>query len=209
MYLYNSFTSVYERRKTGGVLEKKEKVADDLQRRELFLRKLPVIMAMISFVYMGGVLMALEIKSTAFERNDLIPAVYTCKGTNISPTLSWSGIPARTKSFALICGDPDAPVGIWVHWVIYNIPEGKSGLPEAVATDKKLADGTLQGLNDFRRIGYSGPCPPPGPAHRYSFKLYALDTVLDVNPGLTKKEVLESMEGHVLEEAQLMGKFGR
>ena len=153
--------------------------------------------------------MALEIQSTAFESKDLIPTVYTCKGTNVSPPLSWSGIPMGTKSFVLICDDTDAPVGTWVHWVIYNIPGDKQELPEAISADETLPDGTLQGTNDFRRIGYGGPCPPLGPAHRYFFTLYALDTILDANPGLTKKEVLEDMEGHVLEEAQLIGKFAR
>ena len=134
---------------------------------------------------------------------------YTCDGKDISPELAWSGAPDGTKSFALICDDPDAPVGTWVHWVVYNIPSHATGLPKGVPTIKELPDGTRQGINDFHRIGYGGPCPPRGPAHRYFFKLYALDTKLDLPPGATKEQVLEAMKGHVLGEAQLMGKYER
>jgi Raf kinase inhibitor-like YbhB/YbcL family protein len=150
----------------------------------------------------------MEIKSAAFKEGGMIPKKYTCDGEDISPPLTWSNVPDGTKSFALISDDPDAPVGIWVHWVIYNIPGNATQLPEHVRTDKKLPDGSLQGINDFPNIGYGGPCPPSG-VHRYYFKLYALDTVLNIQAGITKEELLSDMEGHILARAQLMGKYKR
>lgn len=153
--------------------------------------------------------MALEIKSSAFVNEDSVPAKYTCKGEGVSPPLSWSDIPEGTKSLALICDDPDAPFTTWVHWVIYNIPAGETGLTEGVSKSEILSNGTMQGMTDFRRVGYGGPCPPPGGPHRYFFKLYALDVALTLQARATKKELLNAMEGHILEEAQLMGKFQR
>lgn len=153
--------------------------------------------------------MALEIKSSAFEEGSSIPAKYTCKGEDVSPPLSFSGVPKEAKSLALICDDPDAPFMTWVHWVMYNIPAGESGLKEDVPEEETLPNGAIQGKNDFRKIGYGGPCPPPGGPHRYYFKLYALDRRLDLSPGATKSALLKAMEGHILEEAQLMGKFKR
>ncbi len=147
--------------------------------------------------------------SPAFKEGEMIPREYTCEGKDISPALQWKGVPEKTRSFALICDDPDAPMGTWVHWVIWNIPATASGLPEGIEPEKELKDGTRQGKNDFRRIGYGGPCPPPGPAHRYFFKLYALDSKLDLRPGATKSELLKAMEGHILAEAHLMGKYKR
>ena len=153
--------------------------------------------------------MALSIKSPAFNDGDTMDAKYTCKGEDISPPLSWEGAPAGTKSFALICDDPDAPFMTWVHWVVYDIPADVSGLEEGLPKDKELPNGARQGTTDFRRIGYGGPCPPPGNPHRYFFKLYALDAMLNLKPGLTKKALLKAMEGHILEEAQIIGKFKR
>ncbi len=153
--------------------------------------------------------MALEIKSLVFEEGGNIPPKYTCKGADVSPPLSWNGAPEGTKSFALISDDPDAPFMTWVHWVIYNIPAEATGLGEDVPKEKTLPNGTTQGITDFRKIGYGGPCPPPGGPHRYYFKLYALDTKLDLKPGATKNALLEAMKGHILKEAQLMGKFKR
>jgi hypothetical protein len=157
----------------------------------------------------GGELMALEIKSPAFGEGKAIPAKYTCKGDDISPPLGWSDVPEGTKSMALICDDPDAPMGTWVHWVVYNIPPGTGGLKEGIPEQETLPDGTMQGITDFGKIGYGGPCPPPGGPHRYYFKLYALDSGPDLKPGATKKDLLGAMEGHVLEETQLMGTFKR
>ncbi len=156
---------------------------------------------------MGGQ-KTMKLVSSAFSEGGMIPSQYTCDGKDISPPLSWSEVPEGTKSFALICDDPDAPMGTWVHWVIYNIPDTTRQLPEAVPTTERLQDGSFQGKNDFKRFGYGGPCPPGG-THRYFFKLYALDTMLDLKPGATKAQLLEAMKGHILAEAQLMGKYGR
>ncbi len=159
-------------------------------------------------IFAGGKKM--EIRSSVFKNGGTIPVKYTCDGDDVSPPLSWSGVPSGTKSFVLIMDDPDAPMGTWVHWVIYNIPASVTSLPEAVPPDKKLKDGTLQGKNSWGRIGYGGPCPPPPTgAHRYFFKLYALDAVLKAGAGLSKDEVLRLIEGHILATAELMGKYSR
>ncbi len=153
--------------------------------------------------------MTFTLTSTAFSHNGEIPTKHTCDGKDVSPPLEWSDPPARTKTFALICDDPDAPAGTWVHWVLYNISESERSLPEGVTAGTKFRDGRLQGVNDFKRTGYGGPCPPPGPAHRYFFKLYALDTPLELQPDASKKDVESAMKGHVLAEAQLMGRYQR
>jgi Raf kinase inhibitor-like YbhB/YbcL family protein len=150
----------------------------------------------------------MEINSTAFKQGGMIPAKYTCDGLNVSPPLSWSNFPKETKSFSLICDDPDAPVGTWVHWVIYDIPAGITQLPESVLPQREIARGGKQGVNDFRKIGYGGPCPPGG-EHRYYFKLYTLDGTTGLEPGATKEQLLKAMQGHILAEAQLMGKYKR
>ena len=147
--------------------------------------------------------------STAFEEGKRIPTRYTCDGEDLSPPLSWKGIPEGTRSLTLVVEDPDAPRGTFVHWVIYNIPPGLSGLPEGVPRQGKLENGALQGVNDFGVIGYRGPCPPPGKPHRYSFILRALDTKLSLGPGATRAELEEAIKGHVLGEAKLMGTYGR
>jgi hypothetical protein len=156
----------------------------------------------------GGKKMALQITSTAFSEGGMIPKPYTCDGTDVSPALSWTGVPEDTKSLALICDDPDAPVGTWVHWVLFNIPTAEKGIPPEVATEATLPNGAKHGTNDFRKLGYGGPCPPGG-THRYFFKLYALDTVLSLGSGATKAQIEEAMQGHILAEAQLMGKYKR
>ena len=139
----------------------------------------------------------------------MIPDRYTCKGQDISPALLWAGMPEGSRSLALICDDPDAPMGIWVHWVIYNIPVEGSGLPEDVPSSiSTLDNGTTQGTNSWGRIGYGGPCPPSG-THRYYFRLYAIDNALDLEPGATKAQVLSAMEGHVLDECELMGRYSK
>ena len=153
--------------------------------------------------------MAFELKSQAFKEGDLIPDKYTCEGPDVSPPLRWNDPPRETRSFALIADDPDAPMGTWVHWVIFNLPERQHDLPEGVPTQETLPNGARQGLNGFKRVGYGGPCPPPGKPHRYYFRLYALDTMLDLKPRATKAKVLEACKGHILAEAELMGRFGR
>jgi Raf kinase inhibitor-like YbhB/YbcL family protein len=156
----------------------------------------------------GGRAMSFALKSTAFSEGGAIPKKYTCDGSDLSPALTWAGAPAGTKSLALIVDDPDAPVGTWTHWTVWNIsPE--AALPEGLAKVESLSDGTRQGRNDFKRIGYGGPCPPPGKPHRYFFKLYALDAKLDVKPGASRKELEGAMKGHVLGQKELMGRYGR
>ena len=150
----------------------------------------------------------LQIKSSAFEHNGMIPKKYTCDGEDVSPELSWTGVPEGTKSFALISDDPDAPMGTWVHWVLYDLPSSTTELPENVPADKVLKNGAKQGITDFKRIGYGGPCPPSG-VHRYFFKLYALDTKLNLETGATKEQLLKAMEGHVIGQGELVGKYSR
>lgn len=149
------------------------------------------------------------ITSTAFENGGFIPERYTCQGENISPPLSWAGIPPETKSLVLICDDPDAPGGVFNHWLLYNIPPTTTSLPEGVPPLPTLPDGSMQGFNSFGKIGYGGPCPPSGPAHRYFFRLYALDKTLELPPKARKPEVLRAMEGHILAVAEIMGRFSR
>lgn len=153
--------------------------------------------------------MAMEIKSAAFQHGGDIPRKYTCDGEDISPPLRWENAPPSTKSFALIADDPDAPVGTWVHWVIYDLPVNATELSEGVKPTETLPNGVKQGMNDFRKIGYGGPCPPPGPAHRYFFRLYALDAETKVKPRATKQQLLDAIKGHILAEAQLMGRYKR
>jgi Raf kinase inhibitor-like YbhB/YbcL family protein len=155
-------------------------------------------------------IMALSLTSPVFTHNGSIPKLYTCQGKDISPAISWSGLPSGTKSIALIVDDPDAPdpaapKRVWVHWVLYNIPPSATGLPEAVNATG-LPSGTRQGRNDWDRLGYGGPCPPIG-RHRYFHKLYALDTVLPDLKQPTKATLLEAMEGHVLEVAEVIGTY--
>ena len=152
--------------------------------------------------------MSFELTSTAFKQSQSIPTVYTCRGRDISPPLTWGNPPAGTQGFALIMDDPDAPAGIWVHWVIYNIPAAARGLTEALAADARLPDGSLQGENSWGKLGYGGPCPPSG-THRYYFKLYTLDTTLSLPSGASKAKLLQSMEGHVLGQIVLMGTYSK
>ncbi len=152
--------------------------------------------------------MSFEVTSPVFAHAQPIPARYSCDGEDISPPLAWGDPPEETLSFALISDDPDAPVGTWVHWVLYNLPAEGRALTEAVPPDAELADGSRHGQNSWRRLGYGGPCPPSG-THRYFFKLYALDTVLELAPGASKQQLLEAMQGHVLSQAELMGVYSR
>jgi len=146
--------------------------------------------------------------SSAFAPGEPIPLRYTCDGDDVSPPLAWSDPPQGTQSFALIADDPDAPAGTWVHWVLYNLPAEARELPEAIPPDAELPDGSRHGNNSWRRPGYGGPCPPGG-THRYFFKLYALDTLLDLEAGASKDKLLQAMEGHILAQAELMGVYTR
>jgi len=156
----------------------------------------------------GGSDMAITITSSAFTEGAMIPKKYTCDAEDISPDLKWSGVPQGAKRLALICDDPDAPVGTWVHWVLFNIPADVTALPAGLPADATLKNGARHGKNDFRKLGYGGPCPPGG-THRYYFKLYALDTVLTLESGSTKAQLLAAMKGHILAEGQLMGRYKR
>jgi len=152
--------------------------------------------------------MEIKMKSLAFVPGGKIPGKYTCDGMDISPPVSWTSGPEGTKTFALICDDPDAPMGTWVHWVLFNLPADITEFRENVPPEKELENGAKQGMNDFRKIGYGGPCPPGG-THRYFFKLYALDTEIHLEAGATKAELLKAMEGHILAEGQLIGRYER
>lgn len=151
----------------------------------------------------------MELTSPAFEEGGAIPVRHTCDGEDLSPALAWRGVPEGTASLALVVDDPDAPAGTWVHWVVYGIPAGAEGLPEGVAPAETGPAGSRQGRNDFQRLGYGGPCPPPNGAHRYRFRLYALDADIDLSPGATKAQLLAAIEGRVLAEARLTGTYRR
>jgi Raf kinase inhibitor-like YbhB/YbcL family protein len=159
--------------------------------------------------------MAFELKSPAFSADTRIPKDHTGEGKDSSPALAWAHAPAGVKSFALIMDDPDAPVGLWIHWVLFDIPGTARALPENLAKIESLPDGSKQGVcwavrdADCERVGYHGPLPPPGKPHRYFFKLYALDTVLNLPPKATKGQVVGAMEGHILAEARLIGLYER
>jgi len=152
-----------------------------------------------------------SLRSSAFVHGAPIPSRHTCDGADRSPPLAWSGVPPATKSFVLICDDPDAPGKTWVHWVLYELPGNLTQLAEGVPKTETLDDpaGALQGVNDSRRVGYGGPCPPPGGPHRYFFKLYALDAALGLGARATKAQVEQAMRGHVVAEAPLMGTYER
>lgn len=153
--------------------------------------------------------MKLEITSTAFQNGGDIPMQHTGDGNDVSPPLRWSDPPTKAKSLALICDDPDAPRGTWVHWVLFNLPADMRELRAGVPTGKTLDNGAPQGKNDFGTIGYGGPAPPKGKPHRYFFKVYALDRILDLPAGATKNELLTAIKGHVVAEGELMGRYKR
>ena len=144
----------------------------------------------------------MKLASSAFAEGRSIPERFTCEGDDVSPALAWAEVPSGTKGFALICDDPDAPGRTWVHWVVWGIPTGTTSLPEGFG-------GAHQGINDFRRTGYGGPCPPPGKPHRYFFKLYALQEPVELAPRASKSDLERVMEGKVLATATLMGTFAR
>jgi Raf kinase inhibitor-like YbhB/YbcL family protein len=150
----------------------------------------------------------IKITSAAFGQMQPIPPQYTCDGADISPPLSWSGLPAAAKSLVLIADDPDAPAGTWVHWVLYDLPPTIDRLPENIPKTDTLAGGGKQGKTDFNRIGWGGPCPPGG-THRYFFKIYALDTMLNLSAGKTRTEIEKAIKGHVLAKGELAGTYKR
>lgn len=162
-----------------------------------------ILAFLLLFISTQGMAMTFTLKSSAFTHNGFIPPKYTCNGTGISPPLNWSGAPITTKSFVLIMDDPDAPAGTWDHWILFNIPSDIHMLPENV---NNLPSGTKKGSNSWHRNNYGGPCPPSG-IHRYFFKLYALDVLLNLSEGATKQEIENAMQKHILATAELMGKY--
>ncbi len=168
----------------------------------------PVLVALL-LCATGEPAMAFELQSPAFSAGGEIPVSYTCDGADRSPPLGLSDPPAKTRGFALIADDPDAPGGIWVHWVLYGMPAALRQLPEGVPARETIPGIGAQGVNDFRKVGYGGPCPPRGLAHRYFFRLYALDAELTLPARKTKAELLKAIEGHVLGQAELMGRYKR
>lgn len=176
---------------------------------KIYFAAAAVAIILVAAQYAGGdEIMKMNVTSSAFEDGGVIPERYTGDGEDVSPPLSWSGVPAGTNSIAIISDDPDAPFGVWVHWVIFNLPPDLTGLAEGVPAEGTLQNGARQGINGSRTIGYSGPYPPSG-YHRYYFKVYALDTTLALKSGITKADLLKAMKGHVLAEGQLMGKYKR
>jgi hypothetical protein len=152
---------------------------------------------------------AFTISSPSFSDGVDIAKKFTCDGADVSPQLTWSDPPAGTKSLALLADDPDAPVGNWNHWVLWNLPAESRELGENVAKTAQLPDGSRQGPNDFRKTGYNGPCPPPGKPHRYYFKIFALDAKPDLKGSAGKRELEAAMKGHILAQAEWMGRYGR
>lgn len=156
----------------------------------------------------GDTKMEIKITSSAFNEGEMIPAKHTCDGQDVSPALKWHGIPDGTKSIALICDDPDAPRGTFVHWVLYNLPANVNELAEGAPSSETLPNGAKQGITDFGKVGYGGPCPPSG-THRYFFKIYALDKKIETNDTMDKAKLLTEMKDHILAQGQLMGKYQR
>ena len=151
--------------------------------------------------------MSIQVTSSAFQNNQPIPKKYTGEGPDVSPPLNWTGLPAGARELALICDDPDAPAGTWTHWVIWNLPASTHSLSQDVPRQEQLSDGARQGRNSFGKVGYNGPCPPAGQTHRYFFRVYALDSKLDVAPGADRSQVETAMQGHVLAHGEYMGTF--
>jgi len=152
-------------------------------------------------------MMELAVLSAAFVMGSAIPERHAC--SNFSPPLSWSNVPPNTQSIAILCDDPDAPAGDWVHWVLFNLAPDTRSLPANVALDAALPGQAVQGLNDYNRAGYDGPCPPPGQTHRYYFKVFALDARLALDAKARKKDLLKAMNGHILAQGSLMGTYAR
>lgn len=150
------------------------------------------------------------LKSPSFTERSIIPKKFTCDGENVSPELTWENLPMGTVTLVLICEDPDAPGGIWTHWILYNIPPRLYSIPENMNDQEELIiqEKILVGRNDFKKLGYGGPCPPPGKPHRYFFRLFALNEKLDLKAGLNRDQLLAAIKENILKEAQLVGLYG-
>lgn len=168
-----------------------------------------VALAAITISAQGREDASMKLTSSAFAAGAPLPSQYTCKGNDVSPALEWSGAPGHTASFAIIMDDPDAPSGTWVHWVMWNIPQRTHSLREGVPRNEKVDDGSRQGRNSFGKVGYNGPCPPPGQTHRYFFRIYALDQSLNLQPGASRSELDGAMRGHILAQGEYQGTFHR
>ena len=176
------------------------------------MKKIVLLLICLLFIHEGNA--AMKLTSSAFKHNNQLPKKYTCEGENVNPQLQWEGTPEATKSFALLVEDPDAPSaksprseGPWVHWIVFNIPAETTELKENVSVS---ALGAVQGMTDSKKAAFHGACPPKGSGmHRYFFKLYALDTKLDLKAGATKQQLLNAMQGHILAQAELMGTYKR
>lgn len=153
--------------------------------------------------------MSMRLNSPAFERGERIPTQYTCEGRNISPPLVWHEVPEDAQSLALIVEDPDASNGTWSHWIIYNLPTTKTEIREEFPEGEPIGGTGAQGRNDFGNVRYEGPCPPLGSSHRYFFRLFALDEELDVTAGVTRQQLMDRMQGHIIETSEYMGTFSR
>jgi Raf kinase inhibitor-like YbhB/YbcL family protein len=185
------------------------KSRDVLMRTAFLLTLLALVMSASTLVLSQSKSIEIKLTSKSFDDNGIIPSQHTCEGKNQSPQLSWSNLPKGTKTVAIICDDPDAPrKEPWVHWVIYNISIEDNELPENLGPFPAFPNGAYQGLNDYDKLGWGGPCPPKG-THRYFFRIYALDCVLEVETGLKKAQLLKAMEGHILGKGQLIGKYTR
>ncbi len=167
------------------------------------------IISFLLVTFMAQAAFAFEFQSEVFEHKGYIPDRYTCDAQDFSPPLGWSDLPEKTKSLVLICDDPDASFKIWVHWVVFNILPETKGLKEGISKEELAKLSIIEGMNDFGKVGYQGPCPPSGKAHRYSFRLYALDDVLALEEGVSKKDIIEAMQGHIIAEAKLVGLYQR
>jgi Raf kinase inhibitor-like YbhB/YbcL family protein len=157
----------------------------------------------------GIAMTQITMNSPVFQPGAEIPVEFTCEGENLSPALHWEGVPNEAKSLTLIAEDPDAPSGTFTHWLFFDLPANRSALPEGIPPHERPKVGGVQGTNDFGKLGYGGPCPPAGNAHRYFFKLYALDNTLGLQPGSKKPDIERAMKGHVLAQGELMGKYQR
>jgi Raf kinase inhibitor-like YbhB/YbcL family protein len=166
-----------------------------------------ILSPLLAATVRGKAVSTFQLKSSAFSKGSAIPPKFTCDGSDVSPVLTWNDPPTATKAFALIMDDPDAPGGTWVHWVLYDLPPNVRELPEGVPKTKDLQIGARQGMNDFRRVGYGGPCPPRGVSHRYSFRLYALDQPTQLPAGASKGDLERAMKNHIMGQSELIGRF--
>jgi Raf kinase inhibitor-like YbhB/YbcL family protein len=167
------------------------------------------LLSLIAYSAAGQTTNTLRLASSSLSEGQPIPEKYTCQGRNFSPALNWSAGPQGTKTYAVTCVDPDAPAGIWTHWVIYNLPDNVTELPENISKVEAPPSGGRQIRNSFKKIGYDGPCPPKGNAHRYIFKVYALDDSLNLKPKDTRADFERAINGHVLSQGQLTGTYQR